>query len=233
MKYHLICGYKRSGKDTFYNFLSKGIIKKIDDTNPINLEKCDTSEKCFYILTKPGFTDSQFYFIESKPFRIAMAEVVKEEIHSYFQLKFKTKELEEIAKDNLLLFDEEKSKFRTLREYYIEHAMKMRFMDPDHWCKSAWMHLLMNDFEESDTSKDIVITDWRFPNERIFFETKGASLTYRIFREEADDENFFDISEHSLDNEITDFLVVCKLEDIAKAKTKFPQYKDYEIVYKI
>jgi hypothetical protein len=223
MKYHLICGYKRSGKDTFYNYLSKGNITEYTDSN-----KCEESEKCFYILTKPGHIE--FQSIKSNPTRIAMASIVKEEIHAYFQIKFKSKELEELAKDNLLFFDEEKAKYKTLREYYIEHAMKMRYMDCDHWCKSAWLYLLMNGDEDDN---DIIITDWRFPNEKIFFQNKGDALTYRIFREEADDENFFDSSEHSLDSESTDFLVVGKKSDVIKAKAKFPQYEGYEIKYKI
>jgi hypothetical protein len=58
-------------------------------------------------------------------------------------------------------------------------------------------------------------------------------MTYRIFREEANDDNVLDVSEHSLDNELTDFLVVGKLSDIDIAISKFPQYKGYELIYNL
>jgi len=102
--------------------------------------------------------------------------------------------------------------------------MKMREKDPDHWVKSTEKYIYMN---QKDSREQFMITDWRFPNERLHFEKNFSSITYRIFRDEADDENFFDITEHSLDNEITDFLVVGSLDDVEKAKEKFPQYKDY------
>ena len=106
--------------------------------------------------------------------------------------------------------------------------MKMRKINRDHWCVKAYTHNLIN---SGDDVTDIAITDWRFINERNYFDRVGQTLTYRIFREETDDENFFDESEHELDNEISDFLVVGNIEDIVAAKKKFPQYYDYEIEF--
>jgi hypothetical protein len=96
------------------------------------------------------------------------------------------------------------------------------------------MNLLMS---ESKESEDIFITDWRFKNEKEFFEkvsvnTNSSIHTYRIFRKETDDENFFDESEHQLDKESTDFLIISKEEDIEFAKKKFPQYQDYQVILK-
>jgi hypothetical protein len=238
MKYHLICGYKHSGKDTFYKKLViPNTIKKYKETfDPLNpnhvFAQCGeygAKTLYFYILAKPGCIDSGFQFYENiPPLRLAMADMVKEEIHEYFKINFTSKECAELAKDNLHFYDEESGSYRSLRSYYIEHAMKMRKSNPDHWCVKAYTHNLLN---SDDTVTDIAITDWRFVNERNFFDRVGQTLTYRIFRSEADDENFFDESEHDLDKEITDFLVVGCVEDIAVAKKKFPQYYDYEIEF--
>jgi hypothetical protein len=237
MKYHLICGYKHSGKDTFYKKLSTpNAIKKhkeaFDPLNPnhtaLYSSECDTKIPYFYILAKPGCIDSNFQFYQNlSPMRMAMADMVKEEIHEYFQINFSTKECAELAKDSLNFYDEESGKYRSLRSYYIEHAMKMRKINPDHWCTKAYTSNLIN----SEDICDVAITDWRFVNERNFFDRVGQTLTYRIFRSEADDENFFDESEHDLDKEISDFLVVGNIEDIVAAKKKFPQYFDYEIEF--
>lgn len=226
MKYHLICGYKRSGKDTFYNKILRLKNKDIEDPE---------SETCFYILSKEktflGSIEPLFCFPKKSLIRIAMADMVKEEINEYFKISFKTKECAELAKDNLNFYDEESKTYRSLRSYYIEHAMKMRAINPDHWCNRAYMKMLLD--ETSDFDVDYVITDWRFKNEKTFFDKNGKVFTYRIFRKETDDENFFDESEHSLDNELTDFLVVGSESDIEFAKKKFPQYHDYKIIKKI
>jgi len=227
MKFHLICGYKRSGKDTFYKKIQTGAFYKhtedpSQDTNKHSLNHYTNiyleSEPRFYILSKPGTTTS--IEVLKNSIRIAMANMVKQEVNHNLRIGFKTKEL---AKDNLTIYDNEKGKYRVLREYYIEHAMKMREMNPDHWCHQSYLHLLTSE-EEND---NVVITDWRFKNEKEFFENYGPVITYRIFRSETDDENFFDVSEHSLDQENTDFLVLGNLKDIERAKSKFPQYKDY------
>lgn len=217
MKVHLVCGYKRSGKDTFYKSLTNGTLKTI---NPG--ENFMQSKPYFYILSHSH--DTTLDLSETWLLQASFANMVKKEVQEYFKLSFKKPEVEDICKDNLQFFDESQKKFRTLREYYIENAMSMREKDPDHWVKATEKYIFNN---HRDSREQFMITDWRFPNERIYFEKNFSSITYRIFREEADDENFFDATEHSLDNEITDFLVVGNLEDIEKAKLKFPQYKEY------
>lgn len=244
MKFHLLCGYKRSGKDTFFNKLLETNIKQynkdIEDPSLHTLKHSSLhysniytewkeSAPFFFILTKPGSTESIYCQKDIKPIRLALADMVKQEVKETLGIKFKTKELEELAKDSLMIFDSKQKGYRVLREYYIEHAMKMRAENPDHWCNQVYVSLLTYP-EEVD---NVIITDWRFENERNFFQGYAPVTTYRIFRCEADDENFFDVSEHSLDNEITDFLVVSNLEDIKRAKAKFPQYQEYEIKYYI
>lgn len=232
MKYHLICGYKRSGKDTFFHKLSK--LKNITIDENLDPSQCQESGTHFYILCKPGCLDSNFCFNKKTLIRTAMADMVKEEIHDYFKLNFTSKECAELAKDHLTFYDEETMVYRSLRSYYIEHAMKMRKINPDHWCNKAYVNLLMSDTIQNDhENNDVGITDWRFKNEKLFFEKVGEVKSYRIFRKETNDENFFDTSEHELDNEITDFLVVGSIEDVEVAKKKFPQYYDYKLMFKI
>jgi len=220
MKVHLVCGYKRSGKDTFYKSLKNGIIKNINPGEDTGSEF--NPNPYFYIFSHSynETIDLSEVFLEQASF----AAMVKKEVQTYFQISFKKPEVEDICKDNLEFFDEDQKKMRTLREYYIEHAMKMRTQDSDHWVKATEKYIFC---KQKDSREQFMITDWRFPNERLYFEKNFSSITYRIFRDEADDENFFDVTEHSLDNEITDFLVLGNLEDVEKAKLKFPQYKDY------
>lgn len=225
MTIHLIAGYKGSGKDSFYK-------KIINKKNIKKYTQCGESCPYFYILTKPGCIDTNFCFYNTVPIRKALADAVKEEVHTKLGLKFTSLECQELAKEHLLLKDEsdsESSTLKPLRYYYIKYALEAREKDIDHWCKkidSSESH-----DSEGKISEEIMITDFRFLNERIYFESKYDVLTYRVFRKEKDNTNIDDISEHQLDNEITDFLVVGSLDDIGFAKTKFPQYHDYEISF--
>ena len=45
MKVHLVCGYKRSGKDTFYKSLQNGTLKNINPGEKIALEIEDNQIK--------------------------------------------------------------------------------------------------------------------------------------------------------------------------------------------
>jgi hypothetical protein len=220
MKVHLVCGYKRSGKDTFYKSLYNGTMKTVNPGEELGSESNLTPY--FYIFSHSHNETIDLNEILLK--QASFASMVKKEVQMYFQISFKKPEVEDMCKDNLEFFDEEKNKYRTLREYYIEHAMKMRERDSDHWVKETEKYVYS---QQKDSREQFMITDWRFPNERRYFEKNFSSITYRIFRDEADDENFFDLTEHSLDNEITDFLVLGNLEDVEKAKAKFPQYKEY------
>ena len=219
MTIHLVAGYKGSGKDSFY--------KKIIDINNIKrYTQCSEFQPYFYILTKPGCIDTNFYFYKTVPIRKALADAVKEEIHTKLGLKFTNMECQELAKEHLLLKDEndnESGALKPLRYYYIKYALEAREKDIDHWCKKI-------DYGDK-ISSEIMITDFRFLNEQIYFESKHDVLTYRVFRKEKDNNNFSDSSEHQLDNEITDFLVVGSIDDIEYAKDKFPQYSDYEISF--
>jgi hypothetical protein len=244
MNFHLVCGYKRSGKDTFYKKILNLKYKETDSDSDFFQDpiQCQESEPYFYVLCKDQklqkSTDVLSYFSKINPKRVAMADMVKEEINEYFKINFTSKTCAELAKDHLNFYDEETKVYRSLRSYYVEHAMKMRAINPDHWCNKAYMNLLMSDtIQNGHKSEEVFITDWRFKNEKEFFERICKEMnthihTYRIFRKETDDENFFDESEHQLDKEITDFLIVSKEEDIEFAKKKFPQYQDYKLILK-
>jgi hypothetical protein len=228
MTIHLIAGYKGSGKDSFYK-------KIIDKDNIKRYTQCKELQPYFYILTKPGCIDINFCFYKIPPLRKALADAVKEEVHTKLGLKFTNLECQELAKEHLFLKDEsdgESSALKPLRYYYIKYALEMREKDIDHWCKKIDSGDKIYDVISNDViSNEIMITDFRFLNEQIYFESKHDVLTYRVFRKEKDNTNLADVSEHQLDGEITDFLVVGSLDDIDFAKQKFPQYSDYEISF--
>lgn len=210
MKVHLVSGYKGSGKDTFYTFLK---------------EQNFFDGKVFYIYGNPHNPDIKDYYTLlhsiKNPARVALSDPVKQETNSLLKIRLLHPKLAELAKEHLLLFDQHRQDYRTLRSYYVEYATQMRRRDQDYWCKKLHSELRYIDTE------DIVITDWRFPNEKKYFEKHFSCLTYRVFRSEAIDRDLGDESEHSLDTEVADYLVLSNPADFAIAKALLPQYKDY------
>ena len=78
---------------------------------------------------------------------------------------------------------------------------------------------------KSEEVINVFITDYRFPNEKAYFEKFGKVITYRIFSPYVNGLNTLDVeSEHSLDNEITDYLVLRNPEDFSDAIDFLPVF---------
>ena len=118
-----------------------------------------------------------------------------------------------------------------LRSFYIKTGMGMRAIAPDFWCKKS-MEQLLKKFPEGIDSSEIInvfITDYRFPNEKAYFEKYGKVITYRVFSAFVNGLNTVgEESEHSLDKEVMDYLVLRSLKDFGDAIHIFPYYRNYK-----
>ncbi len=111
----------------------------------------------------------------------------------------------------------------SIRDYLIGIAKASRDLDPDFFVKMLAESL-------NATSQDVIITDWRYPNEYEFLRQKDEVLTIRVHRAEIPVPESEVISEHSLDFFETDFLLV-PVENmelhLEAARQLLPQYFDY------
>jgi hypothetical protein len=219
--FHLLAGYRGSGKDSFYYYLQRN--------SPYN----------FILLKSPSYVEYNPVYIfnflekESKSLRIGLADEVKTLVHEDLGIKIDNLQLLDLAKNHLYFHDKITGEYVPLRNFYIKTGMAMRDIDPDFWCKKGMEHI-NKIFPEGLKSEEIInifITDYRFPNEKAYFEKFGKVITYRIFSSNINGLNTLGIeSEHSLDKEITDYLVLRKVEDFSDAVNIFPYFLEYKIV---
>ena len=232
--FHLLSGYRGSGKDSFYYYLQKNspynftILKSDDskDTVPFYNDKNSLESK---IPETKRSLESKIP--ETASLRVGLADEVKTLVHEELGIKIDNLELLDLAKNYLQFYDNISGKYFPLRHFYIKTGMEMRTIDPDFWCKKG-LEQLIKKYPNGLTSEEVInifITDYRFPNEKAYFEKFGKVITYRIFSPYVNGLNTVGIeSEHSLDNEVTDYLVLRNLEDFSDAVSIFPFYKKYK-----
>ncbi len=116
----------------------------------------------------------------------------------------------------------------TPRSFYICTGTMRRKSDPDIWirkCFETIKHIRTNSFAPNV----IDITDYRFRNEGKYAKTQSEYVVFttRLYR---GIKPAADISEHDLDAEPTDFLMVTSIWQYVKAIFAHPQYARYSIV---
>ena len=191
---YVLVGYKRTGKDT----LAQALMNGSDSSNTV------TSLYPLALFKLPECVNGK---------RIALADAVKDEV---FDLHDNLDLLDPDLKDTKCLALGN----RTPRELWIEHAMLKRQSDPNYWLNVALEKI--ND----DHEHDIIVTDCRFPNELEAFKRleNFEVITIRIFRSSVPLPNDDDISEHSMDNVRTDYLLTDNHSSLDQAIKLFPQY---------
>lgn len=208
--FHLISGYKGSGKDSFYKYL---------------IGEKDYNFENFNISKKEEYTLKYGYFKDKTHYRIGLADQVKNLVHNELNIKFNDQTTAELAKENLLFYDKISNSYFPLRHFYIEKGMTMRSINPDFWCNYAYENIIKPLGKESISFPEkeihIFITDWRFENERKFFEKYGKVITYRVFRSCAVNRDYSQESEHSLDNYPVDYFVLGDSSDNDFARSLF------------
>lgn len=108
------------------------------------------------------------------------------------------------------------------RDIAIEWGAKRRAEDPNYWCKQV--------LDAMESGVTYVITDWRFQNEGAYVRARHPSaVTCRVYRAAVEEPPMDVQSEHDLDEEVTDLLLV-PAGEIEAAVARFPQYRDYALV---
>lgn len=221
----LLCGYRRTGKDSFAT-----------DQRRLSVYK----NWCIY---GPPDKEIRVPFFDVK--NVCIAESLK--ILTLRKLKLigetdtNWKDFEE-HKDKTYITDPENPNISKLyRRWLIDNGSEIRAKDKSTFIRTC----IENEQNTANPSKHLIFTDFRFLQEyeyvlRHFPPEQAYIQTVRVFRNQVDIPPFDpealtveDDSERGLDHFKTDFLAVSKSnheEDIRRAKELFPVYKDYILI---
>lgn len=147
--------------------------------------------------------------------RLAFADALKNECQILYEINSAMPDKE---KDMCQLIQNE---LTTPRSIYIKHGLIRRNEDENYWVKIVSSQINAGEY---------IITDWRFPNELYFLQQNYNVSTIRVFRSCVREPDMNIESEHSLDNNKTDVLLVTNEEEFMLAVKRFPQYKNYTCV---
>jgi hypothetical protein len=122
----------------------------------------------------------------------------------------------------------------TLRDLLKTTAMHMRAINPNVWADYVAEEIVVDDgfsiHGPAGRVRDVIVADYRFPNERTVMAPLGRVYTTRVFRGDVDIPPSDAIAEHNLDQEATDFLVL-PCDDEAKHMAKFSQLFSFSDQY--
>jgi len=201
----LVCGYRRTGKDSFYNKLSSS------DSD------CNFEWEVYVHPDKAHLYQNKSDCFGSGPYqRFSFADRLKEEASPVYGIPVSVPEEE---KDVKQFVHYQTGHAVSARDIWIEWGAIRRAQDKDYWCK------LINPSADVCT----IVTDWRFPNEGQFIKDQhdAETRTVRLYRSGVAIPEASIESERALDQYETDFLLV-PVGDILHALSHFPQYFTYE-----
>ena len=205
MKVYLICGYRRTGKDSLCTALL--------NNNPESHHK-------WRIYKHPKCIDKYFDpTCDTKYLRTGFADALKEEAAKQYGIPVT---IPDSDKDNKQYVHYRSGDIVSARDIYIEWGALRRLQDEDYWCKAA--------FNTNNTDiNGYIVTDWRFTNEHAYTSKKYDVTTVRVYRSEVPEPQSDIKSEHDLDDFCTDFLLIPDdiQDEFEKAVARFPQYKDH------
>lgn len=202
MRVILVCGYRRTGKDTLYHKLSHP-----NETQLFNWQ-----------VYRPSNSSNNLN-LDHSPVRLAFADILKEEASEKYQIPLV---ISDADKDIKQFIHYQTGEMVSARDIYIEWGAIRRKEDPNYWCKVA--------FESIDNESCVIVTDWRFENEIAYAQSKFDDVvTIRLYRSDIDEPDITIESEHNLDTYLTDLLLVKDEADFNVAIQKFPQYREYTL----
>ena len=199
----LLCGYKRTGKDSVYETLST-----------------HRSNYIWQIYRDPEKFGNEFPPRHNrKVSRIAFADSLKDEVRRLYP--FVCNVLDNEKDEKLFQMGEIPV---SLRDIYKIVGSEKRQADPEHWCKLALQDLTRCPINMHYT----IVTDWRYQNELEYIRHNFSDIiTVRIYRSSVIEPDLDDETEHDLDNITTDILLLPINEDFGKVSERFPQYAHY------
>jgi len=214
----LITAFKFTGKDKIVQYIN-------DD--------CKKEFKMEYRVFGPkeGAKMKEFHqFTINHSLRVALADPLKNETHHYLKLQNCKSNSFEHVKDNALFQDPyNPSIYKTIRQWYIEFGAQKKKEFGDYY----WIDRAHHVVETNLNNQNVSVTDWRFKCENKPLKDGTKPLTLRLYRKEVKEAPMNVDSEHNLDDELTDFLLVSP-DSEQQVFERFPQYNDsYEIKYTI
>lgn len=197
----LVCGYRRTGKDTLYQKLS-------GQTDKYRWNIYQSPEKDPIIFPKDG-----------KYSQVAFADELKKEASQKYGIPLF---VEDSEKDVSKFVHYESGELVSARDIYIEWGKIQRQNDPNYWCRLA-----LSAYQPSDSNWHI-ITDWRFTNEEEYVQSHcDVMITCRLYRPDVSIPPMEIESEHQLDSVKTNILMLPPKIEIKDILSLFPQYSDY------
>lgn len=212
----LVCGYKRTGKDTLFDILNNK----------------NTTDK-WLVYSKDH---SNFCFPNIKKHTIALE--IKRYAHDYLGIEDKNYDdiKDSVAVSNIPKVKDRKLHFITqeeidsylpknpnsvLRDWYIAFgSCYIQNRSKYYWCEQV----------KFEGDNQVGISDFRYAFEYFYFSQKYDVLTVRLYRSNVPEPAANIITEHDLDNFETDYLLVPDQDDFNLAVEKFPQYQDYQLI---
>lgn len=204
MTLRMVCGYRRSGKDTLFMQI-RDIQNGTKSTIPFNWVIYRNTECQRTFLTKD----------ESAISRIAFADAVKttvKETHTNLPPN-----VDDIKDQPLDVIDG-----KTFRQLCIKVGLEGRHRDPDLWCRNALKSL--------DRNCNYIVTDWRFRNEYTYACHEFDVISVRVFRRSVELPPKDELSENDLNTAITDFVLIPSEEEQEEWRALinlFPFYHNY------
>jgi dCTP deaminase len=212
---HLNCAYAGTGKDSLCCLIQGGV----------RIEAVDFAKRAWLIYADEKAKTPSY----GKITRSAFADPLKDEVFSAINTRLPPGvQLGPTWQDcepfkNTLLLPNSDSKLVVLRQQYIDHGKAKREQDIDYWCKAAFG-------PHKGKAVELFNTDTRFPNEIQYARNNFKTVTTtRLFRSSVKIADKSVESEHALDSELTDYLMVTSDAEFQKAIHIFPQYAGYKL----
>lgn len=215
----LICGYRRTGKDTLYSILA---------TNQTSVDRFK-----WRIYKHPDQIGRKMKSDKNTIYeRTSFADNLKCEASKVYGIP---QVVSESDKDLKQFIHYKTGELVSARDIHIEWGAIRRSEDPNYWCKAALKHIPKPSQTQYETGSDTstvnyVVTDWRFRNESKYaLDNYDNVLTIRVYRSDVPEPPSNVESEHDLDTYRTHFLLLNdELKgEFLKVIEKFPQYSDY------
>lgn len=199
---YLLCGYSKTGKDTFYEQISSNnVMYEWQIYSAIPKKQLDLEN-----INK--------YYV-----RVAFANAVKIEAAQIYHIPYVVTD-----KDCKQFIHYKSGELVSARDIYIEWAQLRKTNNIYYWANLVVQFILQN-----YPTSDIIITDWRFVEEIEYIKEYFSQVTtIRLYRASVET-NMNNYSEHALDNYVTDFLIIDKQDNFIEVCTKFPQYNNYTL----
>ncbi len=205
----MLTGWRGTGKDTY--------AAQLAGSGTDYRWLCYCKDDIAYEITK---SDTWKFF--------ACAAELKREVIAHYQLALQFPEIKTEA--GLLLYLESRKNDSDLllvngqrisyRKLLIDHGAMRRAQSISYWIEK------INCCE----SNDIIVTDWRFPNELYWIDghmTQCQVRTVRLYRSAVPIPPWEEPSEHSLDSMYTDVLLVPSEADYEQCCRLLPHYREY------